>query len=150
MDKESVSQTQTASQSVLTFEQKKELLLLQMEHDKMKQQSEKGRIELEKAKMKVEMLKLRLIKEGKGVVSSDEEHRGTFTLNSNLKLARKFNEEDPDIFFTFFERIADLQDWSEENCVLLLQCVLTGKAHLVFSALSIEDCQSYEKINQQC
>lgn len=69
------------------------------------------------------MLKLRFIKEGKGVVSSDVEDRGTFILNSNLKLAPIFNEDDPDIFFTLFERIADLQDWSEENCMLLLVCI---------------------------
>ncbi len=45
------------------------------------------------------MLKLRFIKEGKGVVSSDVEDRGTFILNSNLKLAPKFNKDYPDIFF---------------------------------------------------
>lgn len=51
-----------------------------------------------------------------------------------------------DIFFTLFECIADLQDWSEENCVLLLKCLLTRKAQLFFSALSSEDCQNDEKM----
>ncbi len=92
------------------------------------------------------MEKLRLIKEGKGVVSSDVEDRGTFTLNSNVTLAAKFNEDDLDIFFTLFECITDFQDWSEKKCMLLLQCVLTEKAQFVFPALSCEDCQSYEKI----
>ena len=128
---------QSDSPSVLTFEQQKELLLLQMEHERIKQHSEYDRMELEKAK--IEGLKLRLMKEGR-------EDRVTFAVNSNLKFVPKFNEEDPDIFFTLFERIAEPQDRSEENRVLLSQCVLTGKAQLVFSALSKEDCQDYDKI----
>lgn len=141
MDKDLIvsAQMQSDSPSVLTFEQQKELLLLQMEHERLKQHSEYDRMELEKAKIEVEVLKLRLMKEGR-------EDRVTFAVNSNLKFVPKFNEEDPDIFFTLFERIAELQDWSEENRVLLLQCVLTGKAQLVFFALSKEDCQDYDQI----
>lgn len=106
------AQMQTDLTSVLTFEQQKVLLLLQMEHERLKQHSEYDRMELEKAKIEVEVLKLRLMREGKDVTSGRED-RVTFALNSNLKLVPKFNEEDSDIFFTLFERIAELQDWSE-------------------------------------
>jgi len=50
MSKSGEHEQSLTAQSVLTFDQQKELLLLQMEHEKLKQKSEQGRIELEKAK----------------------------------------------------------------------------------------------------
>ncbi len=70
----------------------------------------------------------------------------SFSLTSNLKLVPKFNEEDPDVFFTLFERMAEMRDWSNDNCVALLQCVLSGKAQVVFSSMSIDDCRDYDKV----
>ncbi len=40
------AQSLSALQSVLTFDQQKGLLLLQMDHERMKQQSEQGKLEL--------------------------------------------------------------------------------------------------------
>lgn len=64
----------------------------------------------------------------------------------NLKLVPKFNEHDPDVFFSLFERVAEMQGWSKTNCVLLLQCVLVGKAQLAFSALTIDECKDYDTV----
>lgn len=128
-----------------SFEQQKELLLLQMEHEKVKQRSEQGKIELEKAKLELEFQKLSLIKEGK-IFNSDQEQSMSFSLVSSLKLVPKFNEEDPDTFFTLFERMAKLRNWSDDNRVTLLQCVLTGKAQVAFSSLSLDDCKDYDQV----
>lgn len=93
-------QSLSTSPSVLTFDQQKELLLLQMDHERMKQQSEQGRLEFEKAKMELEYLKL--LKEGKMDSSVDSAVCGSFPLHQNLKLVPKFNEDDPDVFFYAF------------------------------------------------
>ncbi|XP_039534082.1 uncharacterized protein LOC120489683 isoform X3 [Pimephales promelas] len=50
--------------SNLSFEQQKELLLLQMDHENIKLRAEQGKRELEKAKLDLEFLKLNLVKEG--------------------------------------------------------------------------------------
>lgn len=47
-----------------------------------------------------------------------------------------------------FERVADKQKWPETECTLMLQCVLTGKAQRVYSALSGADSQNYEKVKR--
>lgn len=135
------------TQSALTFDQQKELLLLQMEHEKIKQKSERDKIELDKARMDLQYLKLKLIEEGKvGDVGSIVGQSEKFPLNQSLKLVPKFNEVDPDVFFTMFERVAVLQGWSKTDCVLLLQSVLVGKAQLAFAALSTDDCRDYETV----
>lgn len=63
-----------------------------------------------------------------------------------MKLVPKFNEHDPDVFFTLFECIAEMQGWSKTICVLLLQCVLVGMAQLSFSAPAIDECKDYDTV----
>ena len=45
-----------------------------------------------------------------------------------------------------FERLAEARNWSDAERTLLLQCVLTGKAQEVFSALSVTDGASYQLV----
>ncbi len=98
------AQIVSVSQSVLTFDQQIELLLLQMDHERMKQQSKQGKLELEKAKMELEYLKLKLLQESKPNTYNSVEFAasGTFPLHQNVKLVPKFNEHDPDVFFFSF------------------------------------------------
>jgi len=63
-----------------------------------------------------------------------------------LRLVPKFNEKDVDVFFTLFERIADARGWVDSDRIILLQCVLTGRAQEVFSSLSLEDSADYDKV----
>ena len=51
----------------------------------------------------------------------------------------KFNERDPDSFFTLFERVADAKKWPDSDRVLMLQSVLTGRAQEAYSAVCAED-----------
>lgn len=48
--------------------------------------------------------------------------------------------------FFLFEQLPDARDWSNAECVLLLRCVLTGKAQEVFTALSLEQAGSYNLV----
>lgn len=45
-----------------------------------------------------------------------------------------------------FEHVAEMQGWSKIICVSLLQCVLVGKAQLAFSALTLDECKSYDTV----
>ena len=83
--------------SILSFEQQKELLLLQMQHDKMKCEAEQARISLE-------WEKLSLYREGRlsmeafqalgGESGSSCGRSSHFDIVGSLKLVPKFNEQD--------------------------------------------------------
>lgn len=64
----------------------------------------------------------------------------------NLRLLPKFNENDVETFFCLFEHVADLRCWPDEERILMLQCVFTGKAQEVYSALSSEDYKYYKVV----
>lgn len=144
----------------LSFEQQKELLLLQL------QQEQRHVLELEKLKhdarlreaemahaqarqqLELERYKLDLMSQGKLQTPEAQESvfvppAPAFDVAVSLRLVPKFNEKDPDIFFVLFERLAEARNWSDTERILLLQCVFTGKAQEVFSALSVADSGSY-------
>ena len=52
----------------------------------------------------------------------------------NLRLELKFEERDPDTFFSLFEYIANVRGWPEADRVVMLQSVLPGKAQEAYSA----------------
>ncbi|CAJ1087102.1 uncharacterized protein LOC117532417 [Xyrichtys novacula] len=149
----------------LTFEQQKEILILQMEHEKIKQEHEKMTQELEmkkqlelarihqeseRAKVDLERQRLTLVRDGR-LSGEDQDRQGAsssahrFDVN-NLRLLPQFNERDPDTFFLMFERVATARNWPDVDRALMLQCVLSGKAQEAYSSLSLEDSSSYSKI----
>ena len=125
--------------AALTFEQQRELLLLRAQSEE-----QRGRLELERMKLDLERQRLELIRDGRmeadgtrprGANGSDE--------LSDLRLVPKFNEEDPESFFSLFERLAETRGWSDSTRLLLLQCVLVGKAQRAYSALGSGDWAQY-------
>ncbi len=107
-----------SQQPGLTFEQQKELMRMQLEHERAKHKLEvKKQLELErirqqseKAKLDLEGCRLSMIKEG--VLSADGGGQagssGKRPLDiSNLQWVPPFNERDPDSFFVLFECVAD-------------------------------------------
>ncbi|KAL4009454.1 hypothetical protein ACER0C_003306 [Sarotherodon galilaeus] len=146
-----VDQSVVSTAVALSFEQQKELLLLQMERDKLSIEKERVRHSLEKEKMELEQYRLDLIKAGKlsgGVEAKESSPQGvkTFDVVRNLRLVPTFDENEPDAFFSLFERIAALRGWPEADCVIMLQSVLTGKAQEAYSALSAADCRSFATV----
>ncbi|XP_055721489.1 uncharacterized protein LOC129813225 [Salvelinus fontinalis] len=159
----------SVSPSSLLFEQQKELLLLQLEHDREKLNHDRVKYEkelafkqdMEMAKIKLQQERIELIREGKISGESlfwegDQElPRGrssfgrapdTFDIVGNLRLLPQFNEKDPETFFLLFERVADARSWPDSDRTLMLQCVLTGKAQEAYSALSVHDSTCYDKV----
>ena len=153
-----------SNMSQLTFDEQKELLQMQLEHKKwvVVQELEQKRIEaferekdrlLEMERLKhteheqeqareLERTRLKLEAEGRG---SAGQHSG---LGSMIKFLPKFNERDPDVFFSLFENVAKNQDWSSEDKTLLLQTVLIGRAQEAFVALTFEERRSYDKVKE--
>ena len=163
--------------TALTFEQQKELLLLQMEHERLKhrveiEKSEKRRSEVERelafgklrydaateqARIRLEHESLRLDREDKldmkaGHGLAEEVSSGVrfscsqFDIIGNLRLVPRFNERDPEIFFSLFERVADARGWPDVDRTTMLQCVLTGKAQEAYSALSVTSSICYDSV----
>lgn len=116
----------------------------QIEIEKIQQQTEKMQLDLQQ-------YKLNLIHNGKLSCTVSEESLSrsghvTFDVRANLRLMPRFNERDPDTFFTLFERIAEVKNWPDADRTLMLQCVLTGRAQEKYSALSASECVSYAKV----
>ena len=109
----------------LTFDQQKELMLIQLEHERMKIDKElaleKIKMEKQLGEMELQRRKLDLVSAGKlsgdsvfdghGSLESGGASSRPFDIIRNLSLLPKFNERDPDTFFSLFERIADTQGW---------------------------------------
>lgn len=66
-----------------------------------------------------------------------------FDVAKNIRLVPPFSDKELDKYFAHFERVATTLRWPENVWTLLLQCVLTGKAQEVFTALSPDQCGRY-------
>ena len=132
--------------SNITFEQQRELMLLQFEQEKRKLRVEiKSRMELEKVQQETEKMKFELqkckfdiIRDGKlssqlgaEVASVSGDVPPSCDMGANLHL---------------FECITDVRGWPDVHQTLMLQCVLTGRAQEAYYALSVTDCLSYAKV----
>ena len=54
-----------------------------------------------------------------------------------------------DKFFSHFEKVAANLHWPSESHTMLLQSILIGEAHEVYSALSIEQSADYEVVKKR-
>lgn len=171
---ESNINVQSVKSSDLSFEQQKQLWKMQMEWEqkklameqqmlerKLEQEIEQKRLEaVEKEKDRVleleklrnqeqqrdlERIRLRLLEEGKS-----DRNRPTSkpSLAGMVKFLPKFNERDPDIFFSLFENVASDQHWDDDDKTILLQTVLVGRAQEAFVALTSADRKSYDAVKQ--
>lgn len=123
----------------LTFEQQKQLLLLEMEKNKMSQEVELRRLD-------VEAQRFALIREGR--LGNYDSTPKAFDVARALKLMPKFDDNDLDTFFNLFERLAGLMRWEDSEQTLLLQCVFYGKAQRAYSTLTVRDSQIYSKVKE--
>lgn len=124
----------------LTFEQQRSLLEYQERLIRLQLEVGKNNIELENAKLRVLRESAALGAGGSG--SGRENSEGS----SNLRYVPKFNERDPDTFFTLFERVAAARSWPDAERILLLQCVLTGKAQEAYSAVCAQENLTYDGV----
>ena len=86
-------------------------------------------IELEEKKLEVERMRadnerIRLSRSPTPVECEPD----YFKIDKALKFVPKFNEKDPEEFFTHFEKSAGLHAWPQEKWVLLINSSFTGRA----------------------
>ncbi|KAL2091618.1 hypothetical protein ACEWY4_013881 [Coilia grayii] len=167
-----VSSTPNPSQNVLSFEQQLDLLKVQTELKRIEREREyewllaqkrleaserekERALEYEKLKQherqmeqenELQKERLKLFAAGKipGDGGSSSGSLGSErSLSSMIKFLPRFNDRDPDIFFSLFESVADERGWSSSDRTLLLQTVFTGRAQDAFIALSVADRKDY-------
>lgn len=116
----------------LTFEQK-EKLLLQLEQDRVKLEIEREKPRFNQANIEIQKYHMEVIESGLGDIfrAGSQGASQMFDSVGNLRLVPKFNEHEPDMFFMLFEQLVEAKGWPSKECtlLLLLQCVLTCRAH---------------------
>ncbi|XP_057193623.1 uncharacterized protein LOC130556536 [Triplophysa rosa] len=140
------------SRMSLTFEQQKELLLLEMKSkEKIEEKKIEAKYDIENKRLDLERYKLDLINEGKISkeakrlsIEGSEHECIDFDVATNLRLVPKFDEREIETFFSLFERLANATGWLDSARNLLLQCVLMGRAQEVFSSLNDQHSGNYE------
>ena len=77
----------------------------------MEHEQELEKFKKEQLTFDLEVQKFKLLKSAWNLETS----RLCFDVASNLRLLPKFNENDVDIFFSLFERVADSRNWHDEE-----------------------------------
>ena len=157
-EKTATSSFASVSMEGLSFEQRKELLRLQIDHEKFKVSAEHEKaVTLEKIRQETEQVRLefehKLQMEREAKVHARPHSRlesgsdvSSFDVLSNVRLMPKFSESDPDSFFLLFDRVAEAREWPDSVRTLMLSSVLTGRAQEVYSAMSSPECEDYVKV----
>lgn len=96
--------------------------------------------------LKTKKLELRMRELELGVASQAAKKATVFDISKNICLVSSFNEKEVDQYFILFERVASTLNRPKKLWTLLLQSVLTGKSQKVYSLLSADECQDFDKV----
>ena len=70
----------------------------------------------------------------------------SFDVIKNFQAVPSFQEDDVDMFFLHFEKLATNLNWPKDHWTILLQEAFVGKAREIFAQLSVEQSQKYEYV----
>ena len=70
----------------------------------------------------------------------------SFDVIKNFQAVPSFQEDDVDMFFLHFEKLATKLNWPKDHWTILLQKAFVGKAREIFAQLSVEQSQKYEYV----
>ena len=71
-----------------------------------------------------------------------------FDVTKHIRLVPPFQEQEVDIYFLHFEKVAENLNWPKEHWTLLLQSVLIGKAREIYIQLGVEQSHHYETVKE--
>lgn len=74
------------------------------------------------------------MRQSRPTVDDGTDGRRRDNLGDMVRLLPKFNERDPDVFFSLFESLADERSWSDAGRTALIQSVLPLKAQEAYLA----------------
>ncbi len=110
----------TSTMSQLTFEQQKQLLVIQtdMKEKLLEAQNrvEMAKVQLQQHQLDLERYRLDLRRDGKMPFTGGVERdlvSCQFDVVTNMKLIPRFDEKDVERFFLLFERVADARNWPD-------------------------------------
>ena len=70
----------------------------------------------------------------------------SFDVIKNFQAVPSFQEDDVDMFFLHFEKLATNLNWPKDYWTIQLQKAFVGKAREIFAQLSVEQSQKYEYV----
>ena len=70
----------------------------------------------------------------------------SFDVIKNFQAVPSFQEDDVDMFFLHFEKLATNLNWPKDHWTILLQKAFVGKAREIFAQWSVEQSQKYEYV----
>ena len=70
----------------------------------------------------------------------------SFDVIKNFQAVPSFQEDDVDMFFLHFEKLATNLNWPKDHWTILLHKAFVGKAREIFAQLSVEQSQKYEYV----
>ena len=70
----------------------------------------------------------------------------SFDVIKNFQAIPSFQEDDVDMFFLHFDKLATNLNWPKDHWTILLQKAFVGKAREIFAQLSVEQSQKYEYV----
>ncbi|KAJ8049409.1 hypothetical protein HOLleu_02151 [Holothuria leucospilota] len=137
----------------LEMEMNKEIRLKEMEREMRKEKEEKEEREMQMQREKearehefrLKQLELGVIKASDPKIGLDT---GGFDVSKHVKFVPKFQEDNVEKFFNHFEKLGEQLKWPRDKWSILIQSNFTGKAHEVYSALSIQDSMDYDKVKK--
>ena len=89
-----------------------------------------------------------LLLERKAALGIHDESRSKFDVFKCVKMVPKFDESDPDEFFTQFEKLAAGFEWPEEKWSILIQHNLTGKGRSTYNSILSEQQGDYNFVKR--
>ena len=108
------------------------------ERERERQEKERERQEKERERQ-FELEKLKLQQSNHLIGQS-------FDVIKNFQAVPSFQEDDVDMFFLHFEKLATNLNWPKDYWTILLQKAFVGKAREIFAQLSVEQSQKYDYV----
>ena len=71
-----------------------------------------------------------------------------FDVTKHIRLVPPFQEKEVDKYFVHFEKVAENLKWPKEHWTLLLQSIVIGKTHEIYTQLSLEQSSDYDKVKE--
>ena len=125
-----------------TQREEKEKERQERERERERQEKERGRerqIQEREKERQFELEKLKLQQLNHPIGQS-------FDIIKNFQAVPSFQEDDVDMFFLHFEKLATNLNWPKDHWTILLQKAFVGKAREIFAQLSVEQSQTYEYV----
>ena len=120
---------------------------MRIEKERKKKEKEKDRKEKERERQIQEREKERQFELEKLKLQQSNHPIGqSFDVIKNFQAVPSFQEDDVDMFFLHFEKLATNLNWPKDHWTILLQKAFVGKAREIFAQLSVEQSQKYEYV----